>query len=92
MAKTIVIGWSDLNDSGKEKVAKAYGYDTPAEFEAAENYDLYPCLIGEVGEDDPLLRDEYECDDEDDEDEDGNCPRCHRSSCGRGTDCSKEGV
>jgi hypothetical protein len=44
----ITIGWHDLNDAAKLKVAKAYGYKTAAEFEANENYDLYPCAEFDV--------------------------------------------
>ena len=44
MSKTITIGWRDLNDRAQLEIAEAYGYATAKEFEANENYDMYPCF------------------------------------------------
>lgn len=48
--KTIEITWHELNQKGREIVAKAYGYETPEEFMKNENYDLYPNFTVDINE------------------------------------------
>jgi hypothetical protein len=59
---TCELGWSDLNEAGKLKVAELYGYKTAQEFMDNENYGLYPTFYLDLDDDCDCECDCCDCD------------------------------